>query len=60
MVQILSFGRKFEDNEQKKKDLIRRHSQTTLTRRGSYVGGTVTGNVNGMQIFPYNSKGIPS
>ena len=28
-----------------------------LTKRGREVGGT--GNVNGMQIFRYNSKGIP-
>ena len=33
-------------------------SQTTLTRQGRWV--VHAGNVNGMQIFPYNSKGIPS
>ena len=38
--------------------LLRGRSLTTLTRRGRYLGGT--GNINGMQIFPYNSKGIPS
>ena len=33
-------------------------SQTKLTKRGRYVVHTV--NVNGMQISPYNSKGILS
>ena len=36
----------------------RGYSQTTLTIRGRQVVGP--GNVNGMQISPYNSKEIPS
>ena len=35
---------------------IKRHSQTMLTRQGGYLGGPE--NVNGMQIFPCNNKGI--
>ena len=39
---------------------IRGRSQTTLTRRGRYLGPYMsTGNVNGVLIFSYNSKGIP-
>ena len=38
---------------------VKGRSQTTLTRQGmQIVSGT--GNVNGIQIFPYNNKGIPS
>ena len=35
---------------------IKRHSQTMLTRQGGYLGGPE--DVNGMQIFPCNNKGI--
>ena len=41
------------------KYFVKVRSLTTLTRRGKLVS-TPTGNVNGIQIFPYNSKGIPS
>ena len=37
---------------------LRGRSLTTLARRCMYLGGTE--NVNGMQIFPFNSKGVIS
>ena len=40
------------------KYFVKVRSLTTLTRRGKLVS-TPTGNVNGIQIFPYNSKGMP-
>ena len=41
----------------KKADDIRGRSQTTLTKRGRYIGDTE--NINGMQIFPYSNSKVP-